>query len=212
MQVGEAVAPPGLFGKLKNECPFDHDLTDPPKVKKNLLIGKGSTLGSNMKHGKSTNLYDPYKPSSPLQKSIIPQKRNGHPFFKNNANKGRCIEIDFEDDKVRHYPCSCSAHHLIPAQESLKDHDILRYMCKKGGGKKHNHSYAGGIVWTDVGYDTNGSENGVYLPGSYAVGGGRGGMRVWYSIDEDPEKENDFVEVDKLPSDIEYNEYLLAGG
>jgi hypothetical protein len=36
-----------------------------------------------------------------------------------------------------------------------------------------------GQMWCDVGYDVNGTQNGVYLPGSYAVGGGRGGLDVW---------------------------------
>jgi hypothetical protein len=34
-------------------------------------------------------------------------------------------------------------------------------------------------VWGNVAYDVNGSHNGVWLPGNYAVGGGKGGVKIW---------------------------------
>src|SRR5690606_15258873 len=61
-------------------------------------------------------------------------------------------------------------------------------MVKKGDSEPlKDASYGKGLVWSDVGYDVNGSQNGVFLPGSYAVGGGRGGMGVWASTDDGDE-------------------------
>jgi A nuclease family of the HNH/ENDO VII superfamily with conserved AHH len=51
-----------------------------------------------------------------------------------------------------------AAHHLIPGNASLKEvPNLLKYMKK------------GQVVRGDIGYDVNSRENGVWLPGSYAV-------------------------------------------
>jgi hypothetical protein len=204
MQVGEAIAISALLD-LKDECPFPHDLDDPPDVTNN-LIGIGSKLATRMNNGTSTNLYKQYKPPKGPVWGKAPQERPGHPF----NGRAKCISIKFDDNTSKDYPCSCSAHHLVPAQESLKGHDILEYMCEKGTSGDNNHGYTKGKVWSDVGYDTNGSENGIYLPGSYAVGGGKGGLIVWYPYDDSDDSEHGYLEVDKLPLE-DYDDWLLHG-
>jgi hypothetical protein len=89
---------------------------------------------------------------------------------------------------------TCAAHHVVPAQESLKASPLLAYMVKKGDTESlKDKDYSSGIVWSDVGYDVNGRENGIFLPGSYAVGGGRGGMGVWTGNDDKPDLEDEDV-------------------
>ncbi|MDL1968313.1 MAG: AHH domain-containing protein [Deltaproteobacteria bacterium] len=210
--IGEKVEIADLLD-LDFQCPFDHELEEPPEVKNN-LVGIGSTLARKMSKGDSTKLYKDYEPQSDKEKikwGQIAQKNRKHDCFKGSNP----ISVEFKFDNLtesKDYPLTFSAHHLIPSQESLKDHNILDYMCKKGETKEHNHNYPDGAVWSDVGYDTNGSENGIYLPGSYAVGGGKGGLGIWFSVDTDKDEEhgNDYVEYSKLPSDDE-EKWLLKG-
>jgi hypothetical protein len=212
MEVGEDVKPPELVD-LSDDCPFDHELEQPPKIE-NDLVGKGSTLASSMNSGRSTKRFAKFAPSEGAKKKWgkLPQKNSEHAFFKGRADKGRCVTVTFSDDRKKNYPVSCSAHHLVPSQESLKDHPLLQYMCKIGTSGDNNHGYGDGAVWSDVGYDTNGSENGLYLPGNYAVGGGRGGLNVWYPVDGEDDSEHDegYIDADKLPDD-EYQDFLLDG-
>lgn len=213
MEIGEGVKIESLLD-LDADCPFEHELKIPPEIKNN-LEGKGSYLATNMNNGSSTKLYKDYAPKKEKDKvkwGKLPQKDPNHDFYKGHPNKGRCLMVEFKDVSSKEYPVSCSAHHLIPSQESLKGHELLEYMCKEGTSGKHNHGFSDGAIWSDVGYETNGSENGVYLPGSYAVGGGTGGLRVWYSADDKDDDEHDtgYIEVDKLPA-TEYNDFLLYG-
>jgi hypothetical protein len=213
MEVGEAVSPPSLVD-LSDDCAFDHDVPEPPDVK-NDLVGKGATLASSMSSGRSTKRYAPLAPdeASKVKWGKLPQKNSAHPFYKQGPTAGRCVTVSFPEDRSKSYPVSCSAHHLVPSQESLKDHPLLQYMCsKKDGAQDRNHSFGGGRVWSDVGYDTNGSENGVYLPGNYAVGGGTGGLAVWYPVDGEDDSEHDdgYIEPEKEPPE-EYRNFLLAG-
>lgn len=217
MEIGEAISPPDLTD-VKDECPFDHTQLTPPDIQ-NVLEGKGGTLATKMNSGESQNLYVDFKPAenSRVKWGKLPQKDSDHRFYKQRADKGRCVKITFPDknDAIKTveklYPVSCSAHHLVPSQESLKGHELLTYMCKEGTSGENNHGFSEGAVWSDVGYDTNGSENGVYLPGNYAVGGGRGGLRVWYPTGgDDEEHDTGYIEPDKLPP-VEYQGYEITG-
>lgn len=211
-EVGESISPPTLTD-VTDECPFDHEPEKPPEVKNN-LIGKGSQLATNMNNGTSTNLYEPFRPDAAdqMRHGKLPQKNDRHKLYRKGADKGRAVAITFPDGVTKHYPVSCSAHHLVPSQESLKGHSLLQYMCsKRDGAQDRNHGFAEGRVWSDVGYDTNGSENGVYLPGNYAVGGGIGGLNVWYPTgDDDTEHDEDYIDDEKPPAE-EYKGYELTG-
>jgi hypothetical protein len=189
-QIGEPIHI-GMVDVNEVTCPFDHDNLTPPTVE-NDLVGKGGTLANRMKKGESTFLYEKYrKPQQPIDN---PRNRDEHPF----KNKAPVVGIEYKDiatgeTKEHRYPVTCAAHHLIPAQESLKNSFLLTFMVKKKDREQlKDKTYSTGSVWADVGYDVNGSENGVYLPGSYAVGGGRGGLGLWAENDDnpDPEEEN----------------------
>lgn len=188
-QIGEMVKPPEVDVDETN-CPFDHANVDPPAVE-NDLIGVGGTLARRMKAGQPTGKYAPYKGAPSRVKN--PKDVASHPF--SSKNKGSDLPVRITDSQsggVYHYPVSCAAHHLIPGQESLKQSPLLTYMVKKGDQEAiKGGNYADGMVWADLGYDVNGTENGVFLPGSYAVGGGRGGMGVWDSTDDGDDDEPD---------------------
>jgi hypothetical protein len=69
------------------------------------------------------------------------------------------------DKKRREYALTCAAHHLIPAGASLKKSTSLLKWIKKGKQIK-----------ADIGYNVNGLQNGVWLPGNYAMRG------IWGSL------------------------------
>ncbi|MFO1267200.1 MAG: hypothetical protein U1F67_10775 [Rubrivivax sp.] len=201
-QLGESVTV-GMIDDNESPCPFDHTEPEPPAVD-NDLIGIGSTLARRMKGGKSTLLYEPMVRK--VEEVLDPRHREGHEF----KDKARVVKVPIavrspkkgQPDTVLHaYPVTCAAHHCIPAQESLKHSKLLAYMVKKGSTEKlkdgkQTIDFSDGRVWADVGYDVNGAENGVYLPGNYAVGGGRGGMRVWEGADDNEDDDDEEPEVD----------------
>lgn len=124
-------------------CPFDHDAPAPEKVN-NQLVGNGGTLGSCMEAGSGTTLYPP------LKRKLRPVP------YPEQAER----EVTVGEHS---YPVWCAAHHLIPAQASLKKATQLKRFMEKGRGPSK--------LWSDIGYDVNGLQNGVWLPGNYAVGG-----------------------------------------
>jgi hypothetical protein len=162
----------GLVSETTTDCPFDHDsnIENPPYVE-NYFIGIGKTLGNKMAAQVGTHTSShPLFQSQPKQ----PQKINPNDKLTHEAHRlKKPISIDSGMAVPNLYPVTCAAHHLIPAQASLKRaKTLLNFMvCKekpedvKGGGKVK------GQVYSDVGYDVNGSQNGMYLPGTYAVYG-----------------------------------------
>jgi hypothetical protein len=202
MEVGEPVSPPSMADNV-NDCPFEHVLDEPPKVD-NDLEGVGGTLASRMKARKGTHKYEPLvAPNQPDQAVKNPRDDPNHELAR--GKKPVKIKVDTPNGpKTHEYPVTCAAHHCVPAQESLKGHDILSFMCKKGTSAAHNHSYSQGEVWSDLGYDVNGAQNGVFLPGNYAVGGGRGGTGQW--VEDTADKEHEVI--DEAPAD---NSDLLTG-
>lgn len=188
-QLGEAVQI-GMVDEDDTKCPFDHENPEPPTVE-NQFIGEGGKLATKMGNGTSTHLYPPLKKK---QDSIEnPRHIAGHALF----DKKKIVHIVDRNaasgEVFDHlYPVTCAAHHLVPAQESLKASRLLTFMVKKDQtGKLKDKDYSTGAVWANVGYEVNGSENGVYLPGSYAVGGGRGGMGLWAENDDQPDSEEE---------------------
>ncbi|MEC5386802.1 hypothetical protein VVD49_13790 [Uliginosibacterium sp. H3] len=178
-QLGEPVAI-GIVLGADDACPFDHDSPTPPSTQ-NDFVGDATVLASNMSGRISTALYDPMKPGG-LEAIVSPNDNPKHPFWDGLAEDQWPIQIPWRDEKsgksgTHRYPVTCAAHHLIPAQESLKRATELHaFMIKKGDTEavaegKSKTTLSGGVVYADVGYDVNGSENGLFLPGNYAVTG-----------------------------------------
>jgi hypothetical protein len=175
------LAEPVAFGVVTATdaaCPFDHTSLTPPTVE-NDFVGDASTLASSMRNKVSSVLYDPFKPTT-LTSIISPNDDPKHPFWDGHTEADWPVKIRWTDKKtgasgVHAYPVTAAAHHVIPAQESLKRAVKLhKFMIKKGATEnvangKSITTVTGGIVYSDLGYNVNGSENGIFLPGNYAV-------------------------------------------
>jgi hypothetical protein len=188
VEIGELTAVPIPDEGEDSKCPFSHD---PPKpTEKNELGGIGSTLGKNMAKGEG--ICHESRPDGALRqgdKEADPRERELDPV-KQIRIKVNGVDVKLQgSDLPLLYPLTCAAHHLIPAQESLKKcKDILKYMCKKGEPQDFRDGKAAkpeaakeAKVWGNVAYNVNGCHNGVWLPGNYAVGGGTGGADIWKS-------------------------------
>lgn len=204
----------GMINADEVECPFDHESSEPPDIN-NDLIGIGTTLASKMKQASSTFLYDEYRKNQKPEAILNPRNIVNHPFYREKGKKKPAPVVIgiIKNGKVTSYAyrVTCAAHHCIPAQESLKESQLLEFMVKKDEPEllKEGDStidYNNGLVWSDVGYDVNGVENGVYLPGNYAVGGGRGGMGVWIGDEENFDEDDD-----EIPNDISLDIDLTDG-
>jgi hypothetical protein len=137
MDVGESINVAMIF-REKWTCPFPHETDFPPAD--NDLTGVGTTLGNRMEAGSGTATR---ADSSHHTAGAVP-----YPAI-------TPVNVDGAD-----YDLTLAAHHLIPAQESLKDCDILDYIDKERG-----------VIKENLGYDVNGTQNGIWLPGPYAVDG-----------------------------------------
>ncbi len=183
MELGETITQPVLSGdKLDAKCPFDHH---PPKKDetKNELGGDGGTLGDNMAKGKPGVGVRSHNEG---RKSADPWDEGRTSVTVKVAGEVVTLETSGGDERPLPYPLCCAAHHLIPAQESLKDHPVLAFMCRpdkdqdfKNGKEPAPAAVADALVWGNVGYNVNGCQNGVWLPGNYAVGGGKGAVEIW---------------------------------
>jgi hypothetical protein len=75
-----------------------------------------------------------------------------------------------KDESADPYDVVFSAHHIIPGNESLKGHPVLRWVGDAGSlgeyGKGVTSELADGEY---IGYDINAAVNGVWLPGPYAL-------------------------------------------
>lgn len=222
-QLGEAVMV-GMVDDDELECPFDHN-PPPAKNGENKLIGKGGTLAQKMESGASTLIGSAKQTQVPN-----PKKVKSHPFFGGKT----CVVIEVvqptpeDEPSVKKqktpvgsiakpiieeyaYKVSCAAHHCIPAQESLKESPLLAWMVKKDDPEElKDDKFEDGLVWADVGYDVNGSENGVWLPGNYAVCGSRNGS-LWQSGDGDDDPDDEELEdINNPGSDYEADPASVA--
>jgi hypothetical protein len=194
VEIGElvAAAPPGM--KDDKKCPFSHEKPNPKE--KNELGGIGTKLGENAAKGvgirhESRKDADPKASffGSSKEKDPDPRDRKGKQKLNCVTIKvsGKVIEMKSGKGAAKplRYPLTCAAHHLVPAQESLKGHAILKYMCKDGEDQDFRNSKSAApapvasMVWGNVAYNVNGCHNSAWLPGNYAVGGGTGGAAIW---------------------------------
>ena len=167
-------------------CPFSHDAD--PKDYENDFIGHGKTLGDRLEHAQSTGRNPDYAASG-LQQELDPKHRPGHAM--NRAVDRLPIYLVYNDLR-RPWPVKCAAHHLLPGGASLSKSNLVPWLVKKGttanaGSKKGKMRPHTGLVLNNVGYDVNGAQNGVWVPGNYAMRG------IWrdFSVDEeddDPEE------------------------
>lgn len=158
MEMGELTAI-ALAEEARVECHFDHKKPTPEHVE-NELKGVGTTLGEKMEQGKGTRVGQ-----TGLAACQAPKD---DPKNINLFGKGKPIRLPKHTPES--FPLTCAAHHLIPAQASLRDSKLVKWLVHgsisaqvKGGGSGN------GKLVQNIGYDVNGSQNGVWLPGPYAL-------------------------------------------
>jgi hypothetical protein len=186
VELGEVVNVAIPEQKMDRQCPFAHKKPEPPK--QNELGGIGTKLGDNMRDGLGI-----HKSPPPVGADLTKGSKEPDPRNRKKKLTYTLIEVDEETVALENgtpvpYPLTCAAHHLIPAQESLKGHPILTFMCTswdkqdfRKGGKKDEKEVSDAKVWGNVAYNVNGCQNGVWLPGNYAVGGALGAIESWKS-------------------------------
>lgn len=141
MQIGESVAIPA-FTMGTDDCPLLPHSTEegfegkPPGEKSVALLRKSMQKGWTTRQWKQDG--DAF---SKEEEQIGPKK--GAPIVGVSP-----IEIASVS-----YPLSIAAHHIIPGKASLPGSGLAKYLWKSKG-----------LIQSDVGYDCDGSENGIWLP------------------------------------------------
>jgi hypothetical protein len=177
MQVGELISKAHLR-EIERQCYFavpkqttkkrsPEDIFRDDKADKSIQerqANNGGTLGTNVKDGKPGEAdTGPYDPKDYLFKQEP-----------NDSNRGRrsklCLEA-FEDQNIEEgdFPFTVAAHHLIPGNASLENDEVglVDYMDETG--TVYSNKGTEYTINGHIGYDVNGSHNGVWLPGNYAI-------------------------------------------
>ena len=158
------------------EYPFPHEKADFPNPDNNFL-GDGDVLGDNMEKPTQTIVLKEHQASG-IAAAMRPSRDKGSSLYQ----VPRPIRLGGHDPET--LPLTCAAHHLIPAQASLRPAQALAvYLFKdtaqfyqsvvvdKVSKKKKRQptTVSGGKLTANVGYDVNGVQNGIWLPGPYAL-------------------------------------------
>jgi hypothetical protein len=176
MEIGEMVAVGFLQQQLDEECPFSDDTSGPSAEDSEDIAdddrdevlsqqaNDGGVLGKNLisaSPGKAGTVGGPieFKPPEYDEEPDDTKRPSGA------AVMAFVPGADDIDDGT--YPFLVAAHHLIPGEAALAPSELTSYM-KKGSsittvsGKTFTLKY-------HIGYNVNGSHNGVWLPGNYAI-------------------------------------------
>jgi hypothetical protein len=156
MEMGELIAVE-LVADTIDQCPFDHS-TEAPEDIENDLVGVGTTLGQKMTDGEGTRTGQ-----TGLGKDPQPRDAPGHSLH----NQEKPIWLPEYDPEL--FPLTCAAHHLIPAQASLRDSKLVKWLVHGSVSSQTKSGKGQGKLSHNVGYDVNGSQNGIWLPGPYAL-------------------------------------------
>jgi hypothetical protein len=156
MEMGELTAVAIVEG-LDDQCPFDHD--EQSGSKDNDLVGVGTTLGDRMKAGQSTRFGESGQVRTPAP--IDDPKQAG--LYQNQ----KPIRLPGYTPEL--FPLTCAAHHIIPAQASLRDSKLIQWLVHGSISAQTKDGEGTGRLAKNVGYDVNGAQNGIWLPGPYAL-------------------------------------------
>jgi hypothetical protein len=169
MEIGELIAVPSLLQEMEAKCPFEESPQNAPQNSDENVANDdlspqandGGILGANLTAG-------------------TPGVADGGPFPAtdyvwrqppDDSYRGRCSSLqlpEFKDAAAGDYPYTVAAHHLIPGNAALnRTKPLVEYM--KDGGKVKSAAGKEYTIKGHIGYDVNGSHNGVWLPGNYAI-------------------------------------------
>ncbi|WP_395700743.1 AHH domain-containing protein [Aquabacterium sp.] len=168
-QLGEMVKA-GFVDDFDVDCPFHEKKHTCDGTKNNYQAGDAKTLGENLDDGSAGTSTVQRDAASPDNTYRSPEK-----FVDPDEaydEETREVQIVAGNDNCI-YPVAYSAHHLIPAKESLKRATKLHKFIDKGKG----------AICCNLGYDVDGNENGVWLPGLHAVNSK--GLNLWGAASTD---------------------------
>ncbi|HEY2377844.1 MAG TPA: hypothetical protein VGH98_17865 [Gemmatimonadaceae bacterium] len=170
-ELGEIITAPSLDAELEHRCPF----TNAPKGgnpkkgedianddQEGLPENDGGILGKNLEGAKpGDGTEGPFEPTKFLVREVPNDSKHG---------VRTAIRLDeFKDAVAGDFPFTVAAHHLIPGNASLYKDEVklINYMedgrtVETAAGKSYK-------IEGHIGYDVNGSHNGVWLPGNYAI-------------------------------------------
>jgi A nuclease family of the HNH/ENDO VII superfamily with conserved AHH len=174
-QLGEMVAV-GFLSDVDVACPFHEKKHAHDATKNNYLAGDAKKLGENLDDGSASTSTIQRDAAAPDDRYRTPRKFPDPDETYDEETREVQIVKGNEDCK---YPVVYSAHHLIPAKESLKRADKLHKFIDKGKGK----------ICCNLGYDVDGNENGVWLPALHAVNSK--GLALWGAASTDLPDEED---------------------
>jgi hypothetical protein len=172
MELAETIAA-SLAQELAAKCPFEEDAPDAPEKQAESCgdddkdsvqaqqANDGGVLGANLLEGKA-GVADggPFPPTDFLYRQPA-----------NDTNRGRKTRLRMKAYKLAQegdFPLTVAAHHLIPGNAALKRVAKLSSFMEKGGTVEATNKKKYTIK-SHIGYDVNGSHNGVWLPGNYAI-------------------------------------------
>lgn len=157
------------------ECPFEHT-THTCGSAANTISGNADKLGKNLeKTGKAGTVVvrSGESPYSTHVRDTQDQPCEAYPWVAPTAHPDWFNWVQLvPGNENTWYPVVFQAHHLVPGDGSLKGADkLLQFIAKEGSS----------AICCDLGYDVDGKENGVWLPGKSAVAGGDLGIKLWGS-------------------------------
>jgi hypothetical protein len=186
-QIGEAVKVSGLDEKVL-KCPFkappppkdpspedeDHPWDDRISMA-TAQANSGGKLGGNVEDGSpgKDGTWNVLGGDPPRYEAIQVDTTRA-------AERGDTSMVKI---RGRNYPYTVAAHHLIPGNASLYESQLFKSYMRRGG-KMEADTPDGTLTFEvshNIGYNVNGSHNGVWLPGSYAIeaGGSHPGGVAW---------------------------------
>ncbi len=165
----------GLISETTVECPFEH-VKHKCGQAGNKVSGDADALGKNLeKTGKDGTVVKraTEAPYSQYVKDTQEAKCEEYPWVPPPSHPDwyNWVQLIPGNEKTW-YPVVFQAHHLIPGDGSLKGAAKLLQFIEKDGSS---------VICCDLGYNVDGKENGVWLPGKSAVAGGDLGIKLWSS-------------------------------
>ncbi len=200
--IGELVTFAMLDSSVGKKCPFnlepidvddpeDEDIPDDDRRAVEVLQDNdGGKLGKNLEKG------SPGVGGSWNDVGIDPPRFTQARLDTRRSKKPGKIRVVVVGDTTPR-PFTVAAHHLIPGNAALYDSTLFNSYMKKGG--KIKLKVLGGAEKTfeldaHIGYNVNGSHNGVWLPGSYAIRSGASPTGNTWSILNDPKHPDSMVD------------------
>jgi hypothetical protein len=152
--------------KGKNPDPDSEDYAEDDKLSvAKAAVNSGGVLGENLENGRpgTEGKYNHIGVAG-----LTPSRKEEQKDTARDPSSPK-VQVDGKE-----YPYTVAAHHLIPGNASLYESSLFKRYMQQGGTAevKTKNGMMNFKITHNIGYNVNGSHNGVWLPGSYAVRAG----------------------------------------